>query len=176
MHTFHLHEIYGLSANSTTSSQPTAPPPTAQLDTHTYPPTTAPTTTTEDEPSSECLLCLSSPREVVLLPCRHLVACRDCALNMIEFGAGGTIVQNDSETAPATEGAATEGVAATEGATEGAAATGTEGEAAPPTPAPAVPAIPANPRRKRKAKGWFCPVCRQRKLSIFPLSRLLIHS
>ena len=154
MHTFHLHEIYGLSANSTTSTQPTAPPPTAQLDTHTYPPAVPPTTT-EDEPSSECLLCLSSPREVVLLPCRHLVACRECALNMIEFGAGGTIVHNDSETtapgadAPAAEGAAAEGNA--EGATEG----------APPVPA-AVPVVPANPRRKRKAKGWFCPVCRQR--------------
>ncbi|KAM5531539.1 hypothetical protein V8D89_014804 [Ganoderma adspersum] len=71
LHTFHLHEIYGLSANSTTSSQPTAPPPTAQLDNHTYPPAVPPTAT-EDEPSSECLLCLSSPREVVLLPCRHL--------------------------------------------------------------------------------------------------------
>ena len=25
--------------------------------------------------------------------------------------------------------------------------------------------VPPNPRRKRRAKGWFCPVCRQRKSS-----------
>ncbi|KAI0720750.1 hypothetical protein C8T65DRAFT_632685 [Cerioporus squamosus] len=160
MHTFHLHEIYGLSANSTTSTQPTAPPPTAQLDTHTYPPAVPPTTT-EDEPSSECLLCLSSPREVVLLPCRHLVACRECALNMIEFGAGGTIVHNDSETtAPGADAPAAEGAEANaEGAAEG----------APPVPA-AVPVIPANPRRKRKAKGWFCPVCRQPYTSLLRIT------
>ncbi|KAI0739062.1 hypothetical protein C8Q80DRAFT_1203747 [Daedaleopsis nitida] len=157
MHTFHLHEIYGLSANSTTSTQPTAPPPTAQLDTHTYPPPTPPTNTADDEPSSECLLCLSSPREVVLLPCRHLVACRECAVNMIEFGAGGTIVQTDGEVnAPGADAAAPDGPGAD--GTEG--ATGAEG--APPVPAP-VPTVMANPRRKRKAKGWFCPVCRQRE-------------
>ncbi|EJF57371.1 hypothetical protein DICSQDRAFT_163437 [Dichomitus squalens LYAD-421 SS1] len=168
LHTFHLHEIYGLSANSTTSSQPTAPPPTAQLDTHTYPPT-APATTTDDEPSSECLLCLSSPREVVLLPCRHLVACRDCALNMIEFGAGGTIVQNESETTPVAEGAVAEG-AATEGATEGAATTGSDGATATPAPASAIPPVQASPRRKRKAKGWFCPVCRQPYTSLLRIT------
>ncbi|RPD56006.1 hypothetical protein L227DRAFT_579222 [Lentinus tigrinus ALCF2SS1-6] len=161
MHTFHLHEIYGLSANSTTSTQPTAPPPTAQLDTHTYPPAVPPTTT-EDEPLSECLLCLSSPREVVLLPCRHLVACRECALNMIEFGAGGTIVHNDSETtAPGADAPATEGAA--ESNAEGAA------EGGPPVPA-AVPIVPANPRRKRKAKGWFCPVCRQPYTSLLRIT------
>nr|VWP00911.1 Cellulose-growth-specific protein [Ganoderma boninense] len=178
LHTFHLHEIYGLSANSTTSAQPTAPPPTAQLDNHTYPPTVPPTTA-EDEPSSECLLCLSSPREVVLLPCRHLVACRDCAVNMIEFGAGGTIVHSESETAPAADAPATDG-AAPEGNTEGAAATGAGADGAPaspapapapaPTPVPAIPVIQANPRRKRKAKGWFCPVCRQPYTSLLRIT------
>ncbi|KAF9010143.1 hypothetical protein BDQ17DRAFT_1347622 [Cyathus striatus] len=55
---------------------------------HTYPPdasspTVQPATPPEDDdPQSECLLCLSEPREVVLLPCRHLVACKDCAVNM----------------------------------------------------------------------------------------------
>jgi len=77
----------------------------------------------------------------VLLPCRHLVACKDCALNMVEFGAGGNITQaaealNEDANAvnPATPGTAT-------------------------ASAP-VPPI-TNSRRKRKAKGWFCPVCRQ---------------
>ena len=84
---------------------------------------------------------------------------------MIEFGAGGTIVHNESETTPAPDSATPEG-AATEGTTEGAATTGADGAPASPTPAPvpAIPTIQANPRRKRKAKGWFCPVCRQRKL------------
>ncbi|KAJ7152285.1 hypothetical protein C8R43DRAFT_1127364 [Mycena crocata] len=41
-------------------------------------------------------------RRVVLLPCRHLVACRPCAVNMVEFGAGGAIV---AEAEPATSAA-----------------------------------------------------------------------
>lgn len=162
-HTFHLHEIYGLSSQSSAATQPTAPlptvavssPTTTETDGHTYPPTTtasptlpAPTIVREDEPSSECLLCLSSPREVVLLPCRHLVACKECAINMVEFGAGGQITQPE-EAAPAAEG----------GAAEGEQANG-DGAAAP-AGIPAVPTVQTG-RRKRKAKGWFCPVCRQR--------------
>ena len=34
--------------------------------------------------------------------------------------------------------------------------------AVPPTPVNP-PTAPQNPRRKRRAKGWSCPVCRQRK-------------
>lgn len=167
VHTFHLHEIYGLSAQSSAPSHPVAPiaslpssPPGEDDPAHTYPPTTptmatAPAVVREDEPSSECLLCLSSPREVVLLPCRHLVACKDCAINMVEFGAGGTIVQPaETEpapaagdgTTPATEG---EGGAAADNAIPTAANTGAGGAG-------------GAARRKRKAKGWFCPVCRQR--------------
>ena len=162
-HTFHLHEIYGLS-NSTSSATapPTALPPT------TYPPANTPAPAYEEEPSSECLLCLSAPREVVLLPCRHLVACRECAINMIEFGAGGQIVQSEANAQEANEepapapGAAGETPA--EGAQEGGeAAAGAPGVTAAPAPIPAVqPAPTAATRRKRKAKGWFCPVCRQR--------------
>ncbi|KZT69966.1 hypothetical protein DAEQUDRAFT_689932 [Daedalea quercina L-15889] len=149
-HTFHLHEIYGLSANSTTATH-THATPRASVDQHVYPPVSAPADTHEDEPSSECLLCLSSPREVVLLPCRHLVACRECAVNMIEFGAGGTIVHQESETnaTSATEGGAGEGTVASPPTADGA-VPGSEANALQPTP-----------RRKRKAKGWFCPVCRQ---------------
>jgi hypothetical protein len=112
LHTFHLHEIYGL-ASSTPST--TAAPPS-----HSYPPNTddanAQATQTYDFAGTECVLCLSEPREVVLLPCRHLVACKDCALNMIEFGAGGQVTQATEDTAapaaPTTPGAnpnATEG-------------------------------------------------------------------
>lgn len=145
-HTFHLHEIYGLTSSSSSNHThaPTAPLPSS----HTYPPTGAPVAEnndSNDDSPSECLLCLSSPREVVLLPCRHLVACKDCALNMVEFGAGGNITQ------PADEIAAGDGGA--DGGEGGAPGTG----ATEPT------TTPAATRRKRKAKGWFCPVCRQRK-------------
>lgn len=71
---------------------------------------------------------------------------------MVEFGAGGNITQatdvaaaGGDEVAPVTPAA-------------------TSGGATPATPAPATPA--ATQRRKRKAKGWFCPVCRQRELKL----------
>ncbi|KIJ59398.1 hypothetical protein HYDPIDRAFT_118626 [Hydnomerulius pinastri MD-312] len=154
-HTFHLHEIYGLSSQSTVPAQPQAVSP-ASTDAHTYPPTSpAPAPVHEDEPSSECLLCLSSPREVILLPCRHLVACKECAINMVEFGAGGNIVHAEDTAA------ANGGTEAAEGGATAAAA----------TEAPAAPSVvPPNPRRKRKAKGWFCPVCRQPYTSLLRIS------
>ncbi|KAK7681388.1 hypothetical protein QCA50_015480 [Cerrena zonata] len=181
-HTFHLHEIYGLSANSTTATHTVAPTAPPALETHSYPPT-SPTTATapqqqnnpaeDDGLSSECLLCLSSPREVVLLPCRHLVACRECAVNMIEFGAGGNIVHNDAEPSTATAGDSSgntvanvnEGEAANAESTN-ANAEGANGEApAEGSAGPTQPVVTTTPaetrRRKRRAKGWFCPVCRQ---------------
>lgn len=98
---------------------------------------------------------------------------------MIEFGAGGTIVHNDSETnATGSEAPVAEGTAAapSEGAAEGTAGTpATEGAPAA-AQAPPIPTIQTNPRRKRKAKGWFCPVCRQRKChppSIYQSTRVL---
>ncbi|KAG6902181.1 hypothetical protein C0995_003277 [Termitomyces sp. Mi166 len=156
-HTFHLHEIYGLTSPSTAPHGPTPehtyPPPTVASDPNAMP---LPPPGTDDEMQSECLLCLSSPREVVLLPCRHLVACKECALNMVEFGAGGNINQ-------ATEG---EAVADPPTNTVGPPAPLAEGDATPAITATAAapaaaPASGANARRKRKAKGWFCPVCRQ---------------
>ena len=199
-HTFHLHEIYGLSSASTQSTVP-AVNPTA----YTYPPTSA--TPAEDEPSSECLVCLSSPREVVLLPCRHLVACKECAINMVEFGAGGAIMHAEEPTTnlgpqptettetpvvddsgppavasrpvddPTSEAVPENGVGnaespAVEPSQAGAQPARDEEQAAssasPPTPGPTAqvpPSAPAlqNPRRKRRAKGWTCPVCRQRE-------------
>jgi len=160
-HTFHLHEIFGLTASSSHHAPPTAPPPS---ETHTYPPDETqqtPVAQADDEdPQSECLLCLSSPREVVLLPCRHLVACKDCALNMVEFGAGGNITQATDTSAAGGDEVAPAVPAATAGGAAPAAATAT----AAPATAPATPA--ANQRRKRKAKGWFCPVCRQREFKL----------
>ncbi|KAJ3784683.1 hypothetical protein GGU10DRAFT_357182 [Lentinula aff. detonsa] len=154
-HTFHLHEIYGLTSSSASdhTHAPTAPLPSS----HTYPPaagaSVAEANDTNDDSPSECLLCLSSPREVVLLPCRHLVACKDCALNMVEFGAGGNITQPAEETA-AGDGGADGGEGGTPGT--GAAATTTT--------------TPAVTRRKRKAKGWFCPVCRQPYTSLLRIT------
>ncbi|KAI9567490.1 hypothetical protein HD554DRAFT_2107542 [Boletus coccyginus] len=161
-HTFHLHEIYGLTTQSSTPAHPHTSSPTS-TDAHSYPPTSttvAPTISHEDEPSSECLVCLSSPREVILLPCRHLVACKECAINMVEFGAGGNIVHNETTngtTAAGAEGEGGSGAANTSGATEG---------INPPT------VTPPNPRRKRKAKGWFCPVCRQPYTSLLRISTM----
>ncbi|PPQ89237.1 hypothetical protein CVT25_001316 [Psilocybe cyanescens] len=168
-HTFHLHEIFGLTSSSAHNASQTETvalsSPTTNSTTHTYPPEegkTQPVTALapaadDEDPQSECLLCLSSPREVVLLPCRHLVACKDCALNMVEFGAGGNITQA-TEPAPGGDdvGGAGAGVGGT-GATAAAAALATPGP-------------PANQRRKRKAKGWFCPVCRQPYTSMLRLT------
>ncbi|KAF8190462.1 hypothetical protein BJ912DRAFT_965174 [Pholiota molesta] len=143
-HTFHLHEIFGLTSSSHSGTS-TPSPPVIVSQTHTYPPEegqAAPPIADDDDPQSECLLCLSSAREVVLLPCRHLVACKECALNMVEFGAGGNITQ-------AAEPA-------------GAGAAGEDG-----APGAAGPRLW---RRKRKAKGWFCPVCRQPYTSMLRLT------
>ncbi|OCH86509.1 hypothetical protein OBBRIDRAFT_737907 [Obba rivulosa] len=165
-HTFHLHEIYGLSANSNTPTKPSTHPTAPQPDGHVYPPVAPPPALHDDEPSSECLLCLSSPREVVLLPCRHLVACRECAVNMIEFGAGGTIVHTDSDPSAgnAVEAGATGDTAGGEGARGEDA-----GEAQTPAAQP-TPTAPPPTRRKRKAKGWFCPVCRQPYTSLLRIT------
>ncbi|KAL4067084.1 hypothetical protein V8B97DRAFT_1979546 [Scleroderma yunnanense] len=153
---FQLHEIYGLSSNSPAYTQPRASP--TSTDAHTYPPSGIVPPVREEEPSSECLVCLSSPREVLLLPCRHLVACRGCAINMVEFGAGGTIAQPD-DTANNNPSATAEGGG-------GAAARTTFGGEG--TTAPSV--VPPNPRRKRRPKGWNCPVCRQPYTSLLRIS------
>ncbi|KZS96254.1 hypothetical protein SISNIDRAFT_536575 [Sistotremastrum niveocremeum HHB9708] len=176
LHTFHLHEIYGLSSASAptptpTTTSPTNPPPTSPQ--HSYPPTsptvTAPLTSSahaeiDDDPTSECLLCLSSPREVVLLPCRHLVACKECAMNMVEFGAGGSLVHADSGEG-ATSTSPTDAPAGAGGEGGG----GEGGSAA--TAAPTVtPTTTTTHRRKRKAKGWYCPVCRQPYTSLLRIT------
>lgn len=168
-HTFHLHEIYGLTSSA--SSQPSAPTAPLPSQEHSYPPSAplpeAPILTppiapggANEELQSECLLCLSEPREVVLLPCRHLVACRECALNMVEFGAGGQITQPTDDSGTAT---------ATAGTTGG---EGGEGAAAAGAGTPTVIVTTTN-RRRRKAKGWYCPVCRQPYTSLL---RITTHS
>ena len=178
-HTFHLHEIYGLTSKSNHTSAPTAPLPS----THTYPPPTdapppssptSPTTSPpvqaqqviDDDPSAECLLCLSSPREVVLLPCRHLVACKDCAINMVEFGAGGTITQPEENNAATPAGgddveANANGTGGDNGNGNGNGTADTIQES---------PITIAARRRKRRAKGWFCPVCRQPYTSLLRIT------
>ncbi|KAG5634159.1 hypothetical protein H0H81_003120 [Sphagnurus paluster] len=166
-HTFHLHEIYGLTSSSAHQHSNNTIPSTANQG-HTYPPPATPaeaTSTGEDDPSSECLLCLSSPREVVLLPCRHLVACRECALNMVEFGAGGNITQ--AEEPVVSGGDAGENAAGTDAAAADSAAPA-DGATATPAPTPAAPT--PTTRRKRKAKGWFCPVCRQPYTSLLRIT------
>lgn len=92
---------------------------------------------------------------------------------MVEFGAGGNIVQNEEpvgeggDATAAAEG--TSGTAQADGTTPADATNSAPGETtAAPAAAPAAadpPATTATRRRKRKAKGWFCPVCRQRSFS-----------
>ncbi|GJJ15063.1 hypothetical protein Clacol_009338 [Clathrus columnatus] len=163
-HTFHLHEIYGLGSQSSNTHSH------GNDTTHSYPPTAA---ADNDDPTSECLVCLSSPREVVLLPCRHLVACKECAVNMVEFGAGGQLVHTeDAADAPPTGNAAA-GAATGEPSGEGSAAANGEENGGTPAAGTATTtpqATQPRPRRKRKAKGWFCPVCRQPYTSLLKIS------
>lgn len=139
-HNFLLKEIYGLSSAAGADS--------------TYPPTLSDPYASAP---NECIVCLTNPRDVVLLPCRHLVVCRECAVGMVEFGAGGRVARREDEAAPATGGAET-----TPGATEEPPQMGT-GVGGVIAPAPA-------PRRKKKAKGWYCPVCRQPYTSLLRLA------
>lgn len=138
-HSFLLKEIYGLSSSSNNSTDTSYPP--ASNDPYASTP-------------NECIVCLTSPRDVVLLPCRHLVVCRECAVGMVEFGAGGRVARRDDE-----EAATTNPTADTANATA-AAAVG----------APIPPPAPAPTRRKKKAKGWYCPVCRQPYTSLLRLA------
>jgi len=77
---------------------------------------------------------------------------------MVEYGAGGTITTAPEPGTGATEETAgsTTGAEATAGA-----GTGTEENTTNMTPVTGLTTL--SPRRKRKAKGWFCPVCRRRK-------------
>ena len=38
-----------------------------------------PASTSDDESSSECVVCMSAPRDTLVLPCRHLCLCKGCA-------------------------------------------------------------------------------------------------
>ncbi|KAG8952704.1 hypothetical protein FRC03_012024 [Tulasnella sp. 419] len=149
-HTFRLQEIYGLASSSSNASEPPAT---------TYPPQPGQQNSAFDTPASECLVCLSSPREVVLLPCRHLVACRECAVNMVEFGAGGALTHELTATGTTAEGGGNGETPAAEGG-----ANPTEGGGA------ATPAAAPSRRRKRKAKGWSCPICRQPYTSLLRIT------
>lgn len=83
------------------------------------------------------------------------MACRDCALNMVEFGAGGQITQ------PSDDSGAT-GTTGGESAVPSASGSGGTG------------AMNMS-RRRRKAKGWYCPVCRQREC-FFVISYAILTS
>ncbi|AFR95059.1 hypothetical protein C343_03149 [Cryptococcus neoformans C23] len=143
-HTFLLKEIFGLSQ---ASSSPAYPP-------------------TSDDPyastPNECIVCLTSPRDVVLLPCRHLVVCRECAVGMVEFGAGNRVARRE-EMDSAEIGQ--NGDAFIENGTGGGGSSGGN-----------VPQVAGGTtatgreRRKKKVKGWYCPVCRQPYTSLLRLA------
>lgn len=96
---------------------------------------------------------------------------------MVEFGAGGNIVHAEEVTAEEAPGDSNAGPV--EGALT-AAQNPPANESTPRTePVPVLGAMPTFAaaaqagRRKRRAKGWFCPVCRQRKLISY--SNVLEH-
>mmetsp|Transcript_34533 Transcript_34533/g.63968 ORF Transcript_34533/g.63968 Transcript_34533/m.63968 type:complete len:145 (-) Transcript_34533:149-583(-) len=35
------------------------------------------------EEDGECLVCMTDPKDTILLPCRHMCLCRDCLLKMV---------------------------------------------------------------------------------------------
>lgn len=151
-HTFMLKEIYGLASSSHNDA-----PAAVVNDPH------ASTPANDDTMASapnECIVCLTNPRDVVLLPCRHLVVCRECAVGMIEFGAGGKVARRE-DAAEGGEGGAGEAGTGAAGTGEG---SGTAANAT------ATAATPARERRKKKPKGWFCPVCRQPYTSLLRLA------
>lgn len=84
---------------------------------------------------------------------------------MVEFGAGGNITQATDLAAAGGDEVTPVAPAATGGGATLATAT-----AATPAATPA-----ATQRRKRKAKGWFCPVCRQREFSKIELPMFLLR-
>jgi len=144
-HTFLLKEIYGLSSSTQTQQSSSYPP--NQEDPYASTP-------------NECIVCLTSPRDVVLLPCRHLVVCRDCAVGMVEFGAGGKVARRDEGTTATAETGDASGAAG--------AAAGTGTAATPPVAGGTT--TTGRERRKKKAKGWYCPVCRQPYTSLLRLA------
>ena len=77
---------------------------------------------------------------------------------MVEFGAGGTIAQPDDTTNNSPSGVA-QGGDTTASTVPGTTASGEVLAAS--------TVAPPNPRRKRRAKGWTCPVCRQRQFTHF---------
>jgi hypothetical protein len=78
---------------------------------------------------------------------------------MIEFGAGGKVARR--EDAAETPGTGNDGTTAeTSGEPGGSGATNTLAAAA---TGVAATTIGGRERRKKKGKGWFCPVCRQRE-------------
>jgi hypothetical protein len=149
-HTFLLKEIYGLASASAAETEP-ASLPNDMPDPYASTP-------------NECIVCLTNARDVVLLPCRHLVVCRECALGMIEFGAGGKVARRE-DTNPS------DAVGST-----GATGTGGVGDAVGDGASAPAPAPTTRERRKRKAKGWFCPVCRQREWLSQPCSEIVAES
>ena len=77
---------------------------------------------------------------------------------MVEFGAGGKVARRE------------EGAEGDVTATATDVAAGAADRAAPATRASGTQVAGGNTaagreRRKRKAKGWYCPVCRQRELT-----------
>jgi len=171
-HTFRLQDIYGLSSNSNTSALPASEGPDA-LAPMTYPPgptsAVAPNANDVEDVSGECILCLSSPREVVLLPCRHLVACKECAINMVEYGAGERLVHSTAEEPEATAARSADAVEG-EAPAEGSGTNGDVGEGTVATTAPVAAPILRPSRRKKRAKGWYCPICRQPYTSMLRIS------
>ena len=75
---------------------------------------------------------------------------------MVEFGAGGAITHTETEAAPGGDN--------NENSAENADTHAPQEEVPGTTAQAQLAQTQAANRRKRRAKGWFCPVCRQREV------------
>ncbi|KAJ3556793.1 hypothetical protein NP233_g11902 [Leucocoprinus birnbaumii] len=162
-HTFQLHEIFGLTSSPHTHTPHQAPPP-PQLPPHQIQIPHLPHLYTRthhkpppgyQEEGKKTILRLN----VYSVYLHHVKSC----LSRVDIWL--RITHAPEPVVPPPAVVAPEGGNATGGAEDGA-ATGAAGAVAPAptttTPAAATATVLPT-RRKRKAKGWFCPVCRQHK-------------
>ncbi|TIC15299.1 hypothetical protein E3Q14_00399 [Wallemia mellicola] len=131
---YDLHEIYGLSSHTKENNDDVNQ------------------VIVDDHVGGECVICLASARDTLLLPCRHLVACKDCATRMTDFGSGaqterdGGIWGTENNEPTTLNSNENDRVIAAEAGNNN---NNNETHTRP------------SRRRKRKPKGWYCPVCRQ---------------
>jgi hypothetical protein len=108
----------------------------------------------DDSGARDCVICLSEPRDTIVLPCRHLCLCRSCARTLRNQGILGFLIQGGNDAASPT--------------TPGGEQAGTPGAEATPVATPTSPnnfslfgAPPELPSAHIQIGPPKCPICRQ---------------